>query len=479
MGFFGNAWRSIRGQSKSETPARIQEAAGETIDSDEGWVRLGGDAGRDLSPMNQSRMQKLAAHQWESNRIANRLIELPTAFLLGEGVSYQVDDPEAQGWLDDFWRDPINRMDLNLEKHVRELSIFGELCLPVFVNKITGRARLGKVDPASIDKIITDPDNVSVAIGVVVRRSSGSRKVYRVIYNGDEADLFGEGARKLRAGMTAGECFFYRINDLSNGRRGRSDLLSAIDFNDAYEQLIFGEVEGAVAKRMVVWDVTVKNATEEEIKEKARTISPPTPNSVRVHNDAEEWEAVTPDLKSSDADITARMVRNHILGGATVPEHWFGGGGDVNLATASSMGEPTYKVFSQRQRLLKAILEDIARFVLSQRLEAIGLIELAAEEAWQPVAVFPELTARDVTKYATALQQVTVSASQAVNAGVMSEDTAVRLISLIAGLLGLEIDPVEELKAARAEASKRSEGDAFTLPPAAQQAPAPSADSLT
>jgi hypothetical protein len=478
MGFLGNAWRSIRGQSKTTAPERLKEATGETVESDAGWVRLGGDINRDLSPISQSRMQTLAAHQWESNRIANRLIELPTAFLLGEGVSYQVDDTEAQSWLDDFWRDPINRMDLNLEKHVRELALFGELCLPVFVNEITGRVRLGKVDPASIDKVITDPDNVALAIGVVVRRASGSRKIYRVIYNGDDADMFGPGARKLREGMTAGDCFFYRINDLANGRRGRSDLLSAIDFNDVYEQLIFGEAEGAVAKRMVIWDVTLKNATEDEVNEKARSLSPPSPNSVRVHNDAETWEAKTPDLKSSDGDVTARMIRNHVLGGATIPEHWFGGGGDVNLATASSMGEPTYKVFSQRQRLLKAILEDIARFVLSQRLAAIGLSALGAEEAWQPVAVFPELTARDVSKYASALQQVTVSVSQAVNSGVMSEETAVRLIALVGGLLGLEIDPIEELKAARGEASRRAEADSYTLPPAALQAPVPSSDSL-
>ncbi len=459
-------------------PARMTEAAGVTVnDDDAGWRRVGADRGRDLAPMVQSRMQQLAAYQWETNRIANRLIELPTAFLLGEGVSLEVDDPQAQAWLDEFWRDPINRMDLNLEKHVRELALFGEQCWPVFVNELTGFTRLGKVDPSAIEKVIADPDNIAVAIGVIVRAGNGKRRLYRVIYNGDDLNLFGPGARKMREGMQDGECFFYRINDLSNGKRGRSDLLSAIDFADAYEQLLFGEVEGAVAKRMVTWDVTVKNATSEEVEERARSIVPPQPLSVRVHNDAEEWECLTPDLKSSDAETTSRLIRNHILGGGTVPEHWFGGGGDVNLATAGAMGEPTYKVFSQRQRLLKAILEDVARYVIRRRLEALSVSEFAEEPEYQPRAIFPELTARDVAKYTTALQQVVVSAAQAVNAGIMAEETAVKLISLIAGSLGLELDPAEELKAARADAARRSEQDAFIDPPAsplADPSPAPS-----
>lgn len=454
------------------TRARVKEAAGATAE-EEGWRRVGADKGRDLSPMTQSRMQKLAAHLWESNNIANRLIELKTVFLLGEGVSLQVDDPEAQGWLDKFWMDPINRMDLNLEKHVRELGLFGEQLWPVFVNELTGHVRLGKIDPSQIETVICDPDNAAVPIGVRVTRPEGKKKLLRVIYNGDDYDLFGIGACKMREAMTDGECFFWRVNDLSNGRRGRSDILSSLDMADAYEELVFGEIDGAVQKRSVVWDVLLKNATQEEVEERAKTIEPPGPNSVRVHNDAEEWNVLTPDLKAADADGIARIARNHILSGSTVPEHWFGGGGDVNLATASSMGEPTYKVFAQRQRFLKAILEEVAKFVIRKRLEAIGLLGLENDDALQPTAVFPELTAKDIAKYAAAFQQVVVSVTQAVAAGVMSEDTAVRLVALTASLLGLEIDPVEELKAAQAEAAKRREREAFSLPPLPPMEPLP------
>jgi hypothetical protein len=55
----------------------------------------------------------------------------------------------------------------------------------------------------------------------------------------------------------------------------------------------------------------------------------------------------------------------------------------------------------------------------------------------------------------------------------MSEETGVRLIAMTAALLGLEIDPVEELKAAQAEAEKRRERDAFSLPSLPPMEPLP------
>jgi hypothetical protein len=87
---------------------------------------------RDLSPITQRRMQELAHHAWEQHRIANRLIELPIAFILGDGAAVTVENEEAQGWVDAWWRDPITRMDLVLEKRLRELALFGEQLIVAF-----------------------------------------------------------------------------------------------------------------------------------------------------------------------------------------------------------------------------------------------------------------------------------------------------------------------------------------------------------
>ena len=264
--------------------------------------------------------------------------------------------------------------------------------------------------------------------------------------------------------MTGGDCHFWRVNDLLTGRRGRSDLLSAIDLADAYTQLIFGEVERAAAMRMAIWDVTMNGATPEQVEQRAREIAPPTPMSVRVHNESELWTAVSPKLDSADAAETLRVVRNEVLGGGSIPEHWYGGGGDVNRATAAEMDEPTYKTFRRRQRLWEAIIEAEARHVIRQRLRAIGLTELTLDEKFVPRAIFPEMQSVDVARYAQALAQVVVAVVSTIDRGLLTEEVGLTMIASLADKFGVEIDPEAELEKARAEREKRRADDVFRDP---------------
>lgn len=452
---------------------RLVEAAGSTIDADDeaGWKRLSGDVTRDLSPLAQDRMRETALYLWDANLLANRIIELPLAYLLAEGVELRAEDAEMQAVLTRFWSDPINQMDVKLPKKVRELAIFGEQCWPAFVNEHDGHVRLGYLDPALIATVVLDPDNPEQPIGIVTTKDrKGVARRFRVIVNGPES-VFTERTQKIRETFADGEAFFFTVNDLSVSSRGRSDLRAPADWVDAYDQFLFGEIERYNFLRAFMWDVTLSSATPEQVEERARKITAPKPGSVRVHNDSEKWEAVTPDVKAGDTTEGARLFRNHVLGGATIPEHWFGGGGDVNRATGESMGEPTFKAFSMRQRLVKHILESMGRYVIRQAIMATGAEPEWDDERLGVDAVFPEMTARDTTKYAAAMVQVVTAVATAIDAGLMTEETGVALIATVAGRLGVEIDPAAELTAARKARRKREEEDVF--PPTADSEPEP------
>ena len=137
-------------------PAVLREAAGANVDADEDqWRRLTGDSNRDLSPISQARMRKTAAYLWDGNPLANRLIELPLAYLLADGVSMMappapagLDDEAAADWkalqtvLDDHWRHPINQWEAKLPKRVREFALFGSASSP---NSANSRTRLGSL----------------------------------------------------------------------------------------------------------------------------------------------------------------------------------------------------------------------------------------------------------------------------------------------------------------------------------------------
>lgn len=449
----------------------FREATGVQVDADEDqWRKLTGDAQRDLSPMTQQKMQKIAHYLWEANLLANRIIELPVAYLLAEGVELKVGGEdeaamENQAALDRFWVDPINEMDLKLPKKVRELSIFGEQVYPAFVNEVSGAVRLGYLDPSLIETVVMDPDNPEQPIGIVtVKDRKGRARRFRVIINGDE-NVFSARTQAIRETFGDGEAFYYRINDLCSGRRGRSDLLAQADWLDGLDQFMWGELDRSAFLRAFVWDVTLKNADDATVKRRAKEIHTPPPGTVNVHNDSETWEPMAPDLKAADNAEAARLFRNHVLGGATLPEHWFGGGGDVNRATAAEMGGPTFKVLAMRQRVWKHILQSIGRYALMKKAAADNVRPDWAKPEWKVQAVFPELVSEDVDKFANALSKVVIAAAAMVEGGFVTKKTALAMIAIVAGRLGLEVDADKELLAAEAELAKRREADGFTDPP--------------
>lgn len=445
------------------TPTRMREAAGVTVDVDDAqWRRLG-QTPKDLDPIKRDRAFDAAQHAWEANPLARSMVELTLAYLLGKGVRLKSGDADAQTVLEDHWVDCINQWPIKLVKRIRELTIFGEQCWPVFVGS-NGFVRVGYLDPKLIADVVMDPHNAEQPIGVVVKGKPGKLRKYRVIVNGPES-VFHPRTQEIRATFTEGDCFYFRINDLCNGTRGRSDLLAMLDWLEAYDEFLFGEMERADFMRAFCWDVELTGANQDEVDRRAAKMSPPAPGSMRVHNESEKWNAVTPELQAADGNVAARLFRNHILGGMTIPEHWFGGAADVNRATGESMAEPTQKIFEMRQAFLGHALVEVATYVLRAHW---GVLEDEALTPEQKAIVrglgveWPEMTTKDTSKYASAIGAVVSAVTTSIDAGLMTDETALAVIAVLAAQLGVDIDPVEELKKAREQLGDRG-GDAPDL----------------
>lgn len=451
---------------KAEADTRVREALSVGLTRadqqlmEQGFRRLTQDskyAARDLTPLAQDRMLALAYWLWESNPLAQWLVEVVVDFVWGEGGQVTAAAPQVREVVQVFWEDPVNQLELRMDTFVRELGLQGELCLPVFVNDMDGHVRLGYVDPAEIDEIQTDPNNILIPWTVVLKATgAGERKRFLKVVRLDErrgSPGFGSlmpalpNETDLISGrLYDGSCLLFQVNKVSNARRGRSDLLALIDWLDGYDALLFDYMERAGLLGSFIWDAEVQGATEEELQAFLQKNAKIRKGMIRAHNEKVKWQAIAPDIKSYETDEMARMLRGHMLGSKSIPEHYYSqAGGDAPLATAQAMELPTIKRMTRRQRVVRFMLQDLARFAVHQ---AIGHGRLPKDVDQTLAVTLPEISMRDTTAITTALTSLTVALVQAEQQGWLRRETAAKLFALVGGQLGLEIKAEEELSPA-------------------------------
>ena len=435
---------------------------------DENWRKLTGpNATRDLSATTQERMQEIAVHLWETNPLGRWIINIITDFIVADGLPFESENEDVSRALEDFYFDPLNQLDVYLKKHVGEQQLFGELCLPAWTAEQTGYLRVGYIDPVQIGTVVTDPENVKMKIGVILKSSAAGQegRRLRTILPRDADFVLSQGAKELRASFTDGECFFSAVNNLTNSPRGRSELLVSADWLDAYEQLLFDCADRWPLLNSFIWHMVVKGGTagkDGTIQQNLNNLTKKAGSAFGT-NENVTLDAVTPDLKTQEIDTGARVLRNHILGGHGLPSFWFGGGEDSNRATSVEQGTPTFKMLSSKQREFRAFAELMLQTVIDRR-RAARTLTCSDEDSKNWSVVLPELTSRDLTKNSAALQQVTTSLGTAIQQEVIDTVTARKIFLFIAASLGIEIDEADVESRLKEEAEKREQTDYSVKP---------------
>jgi hypothetical protein len=426
---------------EAEVQARITASA---LSFEEvGWRKLTGNPTRELPVTTQERMFEIGYWLWKTNPLGKFIIEIIVAFVVADGMPFTSDNDVVKNLLKDFWKDGANQLDLFFEKHVTELGVFGEICLPVYVLKNTGKVRLGYIDPADIESVQCDPHNVKIQIGVTLKSMDNEpRRKLAIVLGNEEIEILSPKGQALRDQFSDGLCFYEKINTLTNEPRGCSDLFVVADHLDGYEQFMADTMEKFAQFNPFYWDVTVEGMDHEELQKESDKFRPPKSGGAFVHNDKVKSEAVSPQQNAVDANIGARLLRNHIFGPFGIPEHWAGGGGDVNRATAAEMDLPALKMISRRQKTVKMILKKILDFVIRSALEA-RYLRIPAEEAVYQLQT-PEINSKDVAKLATAVQSLALSLTAAQNNKWMDNATARKMFAFACSFVGFEYDPEKQ-----------------------------------
>lgn len=413
----------------------------------EGYRKVGGQAGveRDLGPVSQDMMLEIAYRLYDTSGLVKRFVRDTKNFVLGEGVTFEVEndteDGAARAVLEEFWNDPTNQMALRLDGRIEMLGLLGEQCWPVDVNPYNGRVLLSYVDPANIDEVYTVKYFPEITAALKLKGYGGRTGETLTAIRADNNPL------SRQYGRLVGNCFYWGVNKPPNGKRGRSDLVHLFDFIDAFEEGLFDELDRQRFLHAFIWDVELKGATDEEIKEFLRRNKTPKPGSVRAHNEQVKWTAVSPQLNHADNKQLFDLLKTYLSACINRPDSWLGGGGKAYQTEADLMGEPTFKELGSRQRFVKYMLEYVLTFVLDQAILK-GRLRETAENRFKVSVNMPEMTTKDLQKVVASLLGLSSALDSAVERGWLTDDTAARMFASVASQVGIEIDAAKEIEAA-------------------------------
>jgi hypothetical protein len=215
----------------------------------------------------------------------------------------------------------------------------------------------------------------------------------------------------------ADRCAHYAINRLPGCVRGQSDLASILPWLRRYKDWLTDRVRINRFKGAFLWWVKLSGADKATVDQKrAELMQPPSPGSVIVTNEAEEWRAVQPQIDAQAVEPDGRAMRIMLAAGAGIPLHFLAEPEHTNRATAAEMHGPTLRHFENRQIALGAMLADMARrcALLSGRFG--GDLQISA--------VFEDLTTVDNLRIAQAAGAMVTALATARDRGWIDDEGA-------------------------------------------------------
>lgn len=429
---------------KAALPAAVAErlqAASISLDNEQGWRLLNGQSTRELLIMPYEQQILMAYWLYKTNPLAGFLIDTPAAFIAADTIPYSCENDLVKDILQKFW--DRNRLELRWGNYLKELGVFGNLCLTAHVAEQTGRVKLGYLDPGLISTTICDPEDVQTKIGVKIKATEAHReRILKVILDRDTEEDLSPNAKALREQMTDGQCFLIQINCMSSELLGTSDLFNVGEHLESYEQMMIDAGEKYAQFNAFYYDVTVDGADAKTLEEERNLYTPPRTGGAFIHNEKVKSVPVSPDLKAPDAEAASRFQRRHILGAKNIPNHWYADPDGSNRATADAMDRPTLMNFTRRQNEAKAVLKTIADFVITSALDA-AYLNVPEDEAYKYSISTPPLTDKDVAKLSSMLQSVSSSLVVAQANGWIDQDKAAKMFAFCTAMLGFEYDPDE------------------------------------
>jgi hypothetical protein len=171
----------------------------------------------------------------------------------------------------------------------------------------------------------------------------------------------------------------------------------------------------------------------------AKYATPPASGSIIVKSDAEQWEAITPNVRGADAAQDLFALRLDILGGLGLPPFWFGDVTGMNFSTAQIVEYNTFRNLKRKQRSFVNFLQTIL-LAAAHRAYVLGYLR---KRPGRDIITFniADITKDDDERVAAAWRDLAAGAVDLSTALANLHSPTLRreVFSIIARQIGLEI----------------------------------------
>lgn len=376
------------------------------------------DSLRDRIAPDRESLLEACLDAWRADPLARRLVGLTSQFVVGGGVDLHCDHPATQAFLNDFWQHPLNRMDIRIVELCDELTRAGNLFLLISTDA-AGMSYLRVVPAGDIDRIIPAENDIEQAVAFVTKAG----QVYPAYAANRETVEAGGGYAPVMV--------HYAINRAAGAQWGESDLAPLLIWLRRYAAWLEDRTRLNRFRNAFLYRVRANFASENARRARQAELAahPPSPGSILVTDESEDWSVISPKLEALDAQTDGLALKKMIAAGAGVPMHFLAEPEGSTRTTAEASGGPTHRQFEQRQRHFLWMLADLLKVAVARRASVDGRVDPQA-----PITLHgADISARDNLALSQSGEKIGPLFAQLYQAGLIDAREYLRVVYRFVG----------------------------------------------
>lgn len=356
---------------------------------------------------------------WRLNPLARRLVTITRQYVTDQ-IEFQCDHQPTADFLQVLWNHPLNRLGQHLGDWCDELTITGNLFLAITQDS-AGMSYIRVFPTDAISTIETAPNDVQQEIAYHPKPTLDDPEPAPI------PNYYASLARKPKTVM-----LHFAVNRLAGMSWGEPDLAPLLPWLSRYASWLEDRVRLNRFRQAYLYIVKGKflSAAEKQSRQNDLNANPPTPGSILVTDENEDWGTLSPQLDSFEANNDGLTLKKFIASGHGVPLHWLSEPEGSTRTTAEAAGTPTFKTLEERQAQFLTLIQEVLTVAVSRRTAKGDLLTQPAA----PIKITAgDVSERDNAALALATSQIVNSFGSLYNAALIDSEEFLRVVYRFAG----------------------------------------------